>query len=125
MDISKIAERLRRRAAELEQRPPLETLRDFVRGHVDDAESLDEIRTDLRRLAAVNTRSLKRALRAFDAILAEPQSPGLLSWLVAWDANWVLDDETSDEAAAAFLRQLADILREVLAEAERRASSEA
>lgn len=122
MDISEITEPLRRRAAELARQPPLETVRDFLRGHVCDAESFDEIRADLRRLAAFNTRGLDRYLRAFDAILAEPQMPGLLCRLVAWEANWVLDDATSDEAAAAFLQHLADMLREVLAEAERRAS---
>ena len=122
MDISELPEPRRRRIAELERQPPLETVRDFVGGHVSDAESLDEVRADLRRLAAFNTRGLKRSVRAFDAILAESQPAGLLSKLVAWDANWVLDDDTSDDAAAAFLRELADILREVLAEAERRAS---
>jgi len=49
---------------------------------------------------------------------AEPQGPpGTLARLVGWDGNWVLDDP-SDAGAAQFLRELAQLLRAVLDEAE-------
>jgi hypothetical protein len=117
VDISRLPEPLRSRAEELERRPIPQKVRDFLRGHVTDMESFDEIRADLRLVAASTTFGLKRDMRALDEFLAEPQPPGLLARLVAWDANWPLDDP-SDGAAAAFLRQIADVLREVLAEAE-------
>lgn len=103
--------------AELEARSPLETVRGFLGGYVADAESFDEIRTDLQQLAQVNTRSIRRNLAAFEAFLAEPPSaPGTLARLVGWEGNWVLDDP-SDAGAAQFLRELAQLLRSVLDDA--------
>ncbi len=111
-------ESMRRRAEELEQQPPLEKARAFLGTHVNDMISLDEVRASVRLNAASRIRWLRLDLHALDTLISEPQPPGLLAELVAWDANWVLDDP-SDEGAKAFLRQIADILREVLAEAER------
>ena len=97
---------------------PLETVRRFLGGYVADAESLDEIRADLQELAQVNTRSIHRNLTAMEALLAQPPSPpGTLARLVGWEGNWVLDDP-SDAGAAAFLRDLARLLRAVIDEAE-------
>jgi hypothetical protein len=114
---SGLPERMRRRQDELEGQPPLDRVRAFVGGELSDADSLDEVRAGWWQLAGMNTRALKLDLRALDAVLAAPQPPGLLSELVAWDANWVLDD-TSDAGAEAFLRQIAEMLRQVVAEAE-------
>lgn len=119
MDISRLPEPLRSRAEERERRPLLEKVRDFVGYFVNDMETLDEIRRGMEQVAASGTWGLKRDLAALDEFLAAPQPPGVLSQLVAWDANWVLDDE-SDEAAGEFLRQITEVLREVIAEADQR-----
>ncbi|NYI06971.1 hypothetical protein [Allostreptomyces psammosilenae] len=97
---------------------PLEQVRSFLRGHVADTGDLGELRSDLARLAAVNTRGILQDLQALEDLLAAPPADGTLARLVAWDANWVLDDETSDQAAARWLGEVADLLREVLAEAQ-------
>ena len=116
MDISKLPEHMRRRITELESRPTAVKVRDFLGGHIADAVNLNEVRADLREIAMSGTYGLERDLRAMEEFLAESHPPGLLSQIVAWDANWVLDDESDDEAAAAFLRGLADMLREVIEE---------
>jgi hypothetical protein len=118
MDISRLPEPLRRRAEEIERQPPVERVRGFLHTYVTDRD-WDEIRLGLRVVAASTTRGLAGYLRALDALLSQPQEPGALSWLIAHDANWSLDD-TSDEAAAALLRQFADMLRDVLAEVEQK-----
>lgn len=109
-------ERLRRRAEELDRQPPVERVRWLLGAYVNDTESDDEIRLRMRGVAV---HALARDLRALDTLLTEPQPPGLLSQLVAHDANWSLEDK-SDEAAGVLLRQIAQILREELAEAERK-----
>jgi hypothetical protein len=119
VDLSRLPESMRRRAEELERQPPLEKVRDFLGNHVNDMESVDEVRADLRLVAASGTWGLKLDMRALDAVLAESQPPGVLSEMVAWDANWVLDDP-SDQGAAEYLRQIAEMLREVLEEVEQR-----
>lgn len=116
MDTSGLPEPLRARMAELDARSPEETVREFVGAYLADADSLDEVRADLLRLARSNTRSLHRNLAGLDAYLAAQHPEGALARLVAWDGNWVLDDP-SDAGAAAFLRELAAMLRAVLAAA--------
>jgi hypothetical protein len=55
-------------------------------------------------------------LAGIEALLASSSNePGVLADLVAWDANWVLDDP-SDEGAKRFLREVAEMIREVLAD---------
>ncbi len=116
--MSDLPEALRARLAELDATPPLETVRDFLGGNVADAENLDEIRADQQRLARVATRGIRRDLAALEALLADPPAtPGTLARLVGWEGNWVLADPT-DAGAARFLRELAQLLREVLDEAE-------
>lgn len=108
---------LRARMAELDSRPALDTVRDFLGTSVADAESLDEIRADHMQLAQVSTRAIRRDLAALEAVLADPPSEaGALARLVGWEGNWVLDDP-SDAGAAQFLQQLAQLLRDVLDEA--------
>jgi len=116
MNLSGLPEPLRRRAEELDSRPPLLEVRDFLGGYLADAVSLDEVQRDLRTTAAVSVRALRRFLHAFDAFMAEPHPEGLLAHIVAWDANWVLDDP-SDAGAEAFLRQVAQMVRAVIEEA--------
>ena len=115
--MSDLPEPLRARMAELDARPALETVRDFLGANVADAESFDEIRADQRQLARVSTRAIRRDLAALEAVLAAPpSSPGALARLVGWDGNWVLDDP-SDAGALQFLGELAQLLREVLDDA--------
>lgn len=120
MDTSRLPEPIRARLEAGDAAPPLETVRAFLRGYVTDTESLDEVRADLRRVAAVSTRSLRRDLVAVESVLAAPPPPdGTLAHLVEWDANWVLN-ESSDAAAVEFLGELAQLLSTVIAEAEAR-----
>lgn len=108
-----IPERLRARA---NQPPPpaIDQVREFLGAYVADSIGLDEVREQLTQMARVNRRTVERKAEAIDALLATPQPPGTLSWMVAADANWVLDDETSDVAAEAWLRDIAALIRGVL-----------
>lgn len=74
----------------------------------------------MARLAQVNRRTVERKAEAIEALLATPQPEGTLSWMVAADGNWVLDDETSDAAAEAWLRDIAALIWSVLAETDNR-----
>ena len=81
---------------------------------------LEELRADLAQLAQSNTRSHHRYLTALEAVLAEPQPPGTLLQLVEGYGNWSLDHDPTDSGAAAFLAGLIRMLREIIAETERR-----
>ncbi|MBB4962598.1 hypothetical protein [Micromonospora polyrhachis] len=107
---------MRHRAEQLARQSPIEAVRSLLRGQVADASSLDEVRGGFRLMAKSTVRGLRRDLAAVEAVLSEPTRPGELVELVEWDANWVLDEPT-DAAAAAFLSQLADLLREAIEEA--------
>ena len=97
--------------------PAIDIVSDFLGFKVADAEDLDEIRAGLRQTAQVSIRKLRRELAAFEAVLADPPAvPGALARMVAREGNWVLDDP-SDAAAATFLGDLAQMLREILEEA--------
>lgn len=117
MDYSQLPEPVRRRLAEFDAMPPIETARKFVRGYLSDADSIEEIRTQMRNVAITTDRGLRRELAALETVLAQPQPEGTLAHLVGWVGNWVLDDP-SDRGAAAFLAELAEMLRTVIAEAE-------
>ncbi|GAA0569887.1 hypothetical protein GCM10010172_62910 [Paractinoplanes ferrugineus] len=117
MDLSRLPEPLRRAVEERLARPPMETASRFLGAHFNDAETLPEARAGLERLAQTNIRVHQEALRALEAVIADPPSePNAVARLVAWDANWGLDDE-SDAGALAFLRTVAQMLREVIAQA--------
>jgi hypothetical protein len=118
METSRLPEPIRARIEALAARSPLETVREFLGGHVTDADGLDEIRADLELVAQTSTWGLHQDLAALEAVAAEQHAPGTLARMVGWEANWVLDDP-SDAGAAQFLRELAQMLREVIDEAER------
>jgi hypothetical protein len=120
MESSGLPEPLRTRMAQLDAMPALETARNFLSGVVSDAESLEEVRADLVRLARSNTRSHHRYLGALEAVLSEEQPPGTLLQLVEGYGNWSLDHDPTDRGAAAFLGDLVRMLRSVIDEAERR-----
>lgn len=97
-------------------RVPLEQVRSFLGSYVADAESFDELRADLQRMAEINIKTVQSKLQAVEMLLADPPLEGELARLVGWDANWVLDD-LSEVSAIAWLQSIADIIREVLREA--------
>ncbi|HEX5204432.1 MAG TPA: hypothetical protein VFW27_31290 [Actinoplanes sp.] len=114
MDSSRIREQFLRRIEEMAAEPPLDTVREFLATEIADADGLAEARSSLTRLASVNIRSHQRDLWALEQVIADPPAqPGALTHLVAWDANWVLDDP-SDESSLQFLRAVAQMLREVI-----------
>ncbi|MGC7101022.1 hypothetical protein ACPZ19_40640 [Amycolatopsis lurida] len=93
--------------------PPLEGTRKFLRGYVDDADGLEDVRAEAARTAAFDSRPIREALEAIEALIADPPHDGTLSWIVAFDGNTGLDD-ASDSGAIEYLYQLAQVLREVL-----------
>ncbi|ALG10332.1 hypothetical protein [Kibdelosporangium phytohabitans] len=99
--------------------PALEQVRSFLRGYIADSDGLDEVRTELTRMAEINRETVRRKAVAIETLLADPPPPGTLAPMVAVDGNWVLDDETSDAAAAAWLADLASLIREVLDSTDR------
>ena len=117
MDMSRLPESMRARVEARNALPPLDRVREFLGSFVLDADNLDEVRADLRRTAHFNTMRHHGDLAALEALLHEEHPPGTLARLVGWEANWVLDDP-SDAGAAQFLRELAQMLREVIDEAE-------
>nr|WP_221376466.1 hypothetical protein [Actinoplanes polyasparticus] len=103
--------------AEQDARPPLRRVRDLLQTYVLDAVDLDEIRADMSDTAGFSTfaaRSLRQDLEALEWALTADLPVGTLLHLVEDDANFGLDDDPTDAGAAVFLRQIADILREVL-----------
>lgn len=92
---------------------PLEVARNFLRSYCSDADSMEEVRAQLERRIALGSRGVQTYLAALDALLADPPADGTLAQLVAWDANWVLDDP-SDKGAVAWLRDVARMIRDAL-----------
>jgi hypothetical protein len=118
MDRSELADRLRSHAARQDATPPLETVETFLATEFGDALSFDEVRAGLEQVAQVSVQSHRRVLRALDAVISDPPMDGTLAHLVGWEGNWVLDDP-SDAGALDFLREVAQMLREVIASAAR------
>jgi hypothetical protein len=118
MDRSELADRLRSHVASQDAKPPMETLETFLATEFGDADSFDEVRAGLDQVAQVSVLSHRRVLRALDSVIADPPMDGTLAHLVGWEGNWVLDDP-SDAGALQFLREVAEMLREIIASAER------
>jgi hypothetical protein len=93
--------------------PPVEAAREFLQAYCDDSDSIDEVRETVARRAAYNPRPLRAALRAIEAVIADPPRDGTLSRMVAVDANYRLPDP-SDAGAIEYLREVAGVLRDVL-----------
>jgi len=117
MDKAALPEPLRARMAELDARSPMRTVQDFVGRYLPDADGIDEVRAELRYAAQFNVALLRQDLGALEAVLADRPAPGVLARLVGWEGNWVLDDP-SDEGAARFLGELAQLVRAVVEQAE-------
>ncbi|MCY1141840.1 hypothetical protein OWR29_27910 [Actinoplanes sp. Pm04-4] len=117
MDQSQLPEPMRARRAERDARTPLQKVQDLLRGFVLDTDGLDQTRAEMVDAAGYTTRYLRQQLEALEWALEADLPPGTLLHLVESDANIGLDDDPTDAGAAVFLRQVADILRGVLAEA--------
>lgn len=116
MDESRLPEAMRRRTEEHAAEPAIDQVRSFLRSYFGDAYSVDEVREELRSTATITTRGLERDLAAFERLLATPLLPGEAARLVGVDGNWVLSDP-SDTGAWAFLQEVAQMLRDVVASA--------
>ncbi|MBL1075195.1 hypothetical protein JK358_12410 [Nocardia sp. 2] len=93
--------------------PAIEQVRDFLGTWVADCDGLHEVR---EQMGSLQIRILRGYVEAIETLLATPQPPDTLRHLVTWDGNWVLDAPSSDEAAAAWLRELATLIRSVIDE---------
>jgi hypothetical protein len=93
--------------------PPLDTLKSILRFKLASMGSLEELRDDLLAQVEVNDRPVYRELRALQHVLAMAAAPEPLAPLVAWDGNWVLDDE-SEDGARTFLHSVLAIYASVV-----------
>lgn len=115
--MSGLPDSARRRVAQRSALPPIDKVRALLHGYVADADDLVEVRAELQQTARTDTLFLRQYLEALEIVLAEPQPSGMLLRLVEGDANWGLDHDPTDAGAAVFLREVAEILRRVLAAA--------
>lgn len=94
--------------------PPIEATRKFLQSYCSDAGTLEEVRRSVADMLAINTRTVEEGLAGIEALLADPPAEaGTLLSLVAYDANWRLEDHT-DEGAKRWLEEMARLLREEL-----------
>lgn len=104
--INKLREKLRRD----KETPPLEATREFLHGYVDDND-WEDIRREIEDMMKFNSWTVIKGLNGIESLLANPpKEKGVLTYLVACDANWVLD-EPNDENSARWLHQLAEFIR--------------
>lgn len=96
--------------------PPLKACREFLQIYCSDADSIESIRRAVVRMIKLNPRTVLAGLAGIEGVLAHtPAEKGILASIVSYDAGWVLDDP-SDEGAKMWLRDLAQLLREELAD---------
>lgn len=114
MDESRLPDPLRARRAELDARSALQRVRDLLRSYVLGADGIEEIRSEFTDSAQTTTRFLRQDLAAIESVLAADLPAGTLLRLVEDDGNWGLDHDPTDAGAAAFLREIADVLRSVV-----------
>jgi hypothetical protein len=88
----------------------LSAAREFLQTYVHDASRADLERV-VRHMMAVNPYTIETGIEGISEILATPQAPGVLSDLVARDANRALDDASDDGARAWLDKLLADLRR--------------
>jgi hypothetical protein len=94
--------------------PPLEATAKFLRIYCVDAADMEEIREHLTRMAAINQRTILQGIAGIEALLENPPSEeGTLANLVAWEANWVLE-QPDDEGAKDWLRTILQLAKDVL-----------
>lgn len=93
--------------------PPLEAARAFLQSYVFDADGEDEIFRDIKRMAAINRRTIDQGLAGLEALLGAELPPDTLSHLVAVDGNRRLQDP-SDAGARIWLQSLLERARAAL-----------
>lgn len=91
----------------------LEKVTKFLFGTFGDAGSLDEAFSDIKQTANRNPAYLTDKLNALEELLQESAYDDFFAHLVAWEANWVLED-TSDDRAKQWLREIAEMIRQSL-----------
>lgn len=119
---ARFAERIALRRLDALTKPDRDAVRDLLIEHVHDSCTLDEIRSDIRYSAtfsALGAWELRQALLSFESFMADPPLDGTMMWLVAGYGNWEIDG-ASEEDYAGFLREMLQILREEVVEAEAR-----
>jgi hypothetical protein len=93
-----------------EPRPgALEVVRDYLSYHVHDSD-WQILELDVRGMSKVNPAAIVDVIDAIEELLASSPESGTLLELVSYDGNRMLDEE-SDDAAAAWLTNLASRLR--------------
>ncbi|MDQ3684692.1 MAG: hypothetical protein M3430_03715 [Acidobacteriota bacterium] len=93
--------------------PPLETVRELLHAYIAD-DSMDEERERIRRRITTHPGTISNYPNAIESLIVNPPAKeGVFARSVAWDANRGIDD-TSDEGAKAWLKGVAEIVREVL-----------
>lgn len=91
----------------------LKGIEDFLSAYFTDADSWDEAIRDIDQFSHNYPRTIIRDLQALEQFLATSHEKGVLANLVAWEANWVLDDP-SDKGAREWLEKVAATIREIL-----------
>ena len=107
----KIAENKRKQNAMTSLEVTVKFLRSFFYG----AAELDEAHQRITELAFQSPQTFLRYLLGIEKLLTDPPKDSTLAKIVAWDANWVLEDP-SDEGAERWLQEQAQMLRDVLGE---------
>jgi hypothetical protein len=115
LDMAEYRRKRQERADARAGKPPIAVVRDLLGGSFNDADSLDEVEREMRSIAPHTTRRMEEQLAALEAVLKDPALDDQLSTIVAWDANWVLDDPSA-AGARTFLGQVADMMRRVIAD---------
>jgi hypothetical protein len=93
-------------------KPPLDAARKFLRKYCYDLDTFDEVRSEMERM--INPRTILSGLAGLESLLAHPPAEeGVLSRLVAVEANWPLNDP-SDEGAMEWMRQMVALIRDTL-----------
>jgi hypothetical protein len=103
---------LRQRLEEQMQAPrpaALEVVRTYLSYHVHDSD-WHILELDVRSMSKVNPAAIVDVIEAIEELLTSSPEPGTLFELVSFDGNRMLDQE-SDDAAAAWLADLASRLR--------------
>ena len=94
--------------------PPFEVARRFLSFYFCDADGWNEAVEHIADFAKQRPNVISDDLKGIELFLANPpQEEGVLANLVAWEANWVLEDP-SDEGAKKWLREVAETVREIL-----------
>jgi hypothetical protein len=93
--------------------PSLDDAKRFLHRYWGDEGILDAVRKDLANTVAITPRSVIRGLQSIESLLQNPPPEGTLLDLVTWQANHPLDDP-SEENAREWLRQMAELVRDVL-----------